>query len=190
MAEQKTTSSPRPSNSPVLIAVVVMALAGLVGLNMMSNQMRPKTDHEIEAEQQERAKAAASPSPVAAASAAPVPPGAPGAPGAITVSDPNALVLAGPGSTLGSPDAKQEVVVGFSWTPEVQSDPSKVSKAIDALQKTLGTQGRIKVVNVDENQEVPDGVSIGGKVIVPAQSDGTIDPGAAETVKKALATAP
>jgi hypothetical protein len=81
-------------------------------------------------------------------------------------------------------------VVGFSWTPEVQSDPSKVSNAVDALKKSLGSQARIKVVNVDASPGVPEGVSIGDKVIVPAQSDGTINPGAADAVKQALAAAP
>ncbi len=186
MAEQTTSSSPRPSNSPVMIAVVLMAIAGLVGLNMMSNQMRPKTDQEIQAEQRERAEAAASPSPAAATPA----PSASGATGALSLNDPNTLVLAGQGNTMGAPDAPKEVVVGFSWTPEVQSDPSKVSKAVEALQKTVGPQARLKIVNVDANPEVPEGVSIGGKVIVPAQSDGVIAPGAAEAVKQALSTSP
>jgi hypothetical protein len=186
MAEQKTSSTTRPSNSPVVLAVVVMAVAGLVGLNVMSNQVRPKTDHEIEAEQRERAKAAASPTPAAASPA----PAGKGEPSAMTSSDPNSLVLAGEGNTLGSPSASQEVVIGFSWTPEIQADPSKVSGAVAALQQTLGSQGRIKVVNVDASPEVPEGVSIGGKVIAPAQNDGTIAPSAVEAVKKALATAP
>jgi hypothetical protein len=185
MAEQKTSSS-RPSNSPVLIAVVVVALGGLVGLNMMANQARPKSDHEIEAEQKAQAAAAASPSPAVAASAAPSAPGMPPGPAGTMSSDSNSLVLAGAGSTLGAPEAKQEVIVGFSFTPEVQSDPSKVSNAVDALQKALGPMARIKVVNVDEKPDVPEGVSIGGKVIVPAKSDGTIDAGA-DAVKKALA---
>ncbi|MES2464296.1 MAG: hypothetical protein V4671_27360 [Armatimonadota bacterium] len=161
-----------------------MALAGLVGLNAMSNQMRPKSDHEIEAEQREQAKAA-EPSPTAS-----VAPAQSAEPSGGALSDPNSLVVSGQGSTIGAPEAKQEVVVGFSWTPEVQADPSKVSKAADALQKALGSQVRIKVVNVDANQEVPEGVSVGGRVIVPAQSDGVIDPNAADAVKKALPPAP
>lgn len=172
-----------------MVAVVVMALAGLVGLNVMSNQVRPKTDQERQAEEMERSKAAQSPNPAATPTPAAVP-SAPSGRTGVSLADPNALVLSGAGSTLGSPDAKQEVVVGFSWTPEVQSDPTKVSNAVDALLKTLGSQGRVKIVNVDERPEVPEGVSIEGKVIVPAQNDGTIDPGAAQTVKQALSATP
>jgi hypothetical protein len=167
-----------------------MAVAGLVGLNMMSNQIRPKTDHEIEAEERARASAAASPTPAASPATAPPSSAPPGESAEVSLNDPNALVLAGQATSLGSPEAAREVVVGFAWTPEVQSDPSKVSNAVEALQKSLGGQARIKVVNVDASPGVPEGVSIGDKVIVPAQSDGAIDPGAADAVKQALAAAP
>lgn len=158
--------------------MVVVALAGLVGLNVMSNQMRPKSDHEEEAEAKSATTASASP---AAVSTSPV-----GVPGETPLSDPNSLVLVGEGNATGLPTAKQEVTVGFSWTPEVQSDPSKVSKAVDTLQKALGSEARIKVINVDEKPEVPGGISIGGKVIVPAQASGVIDPQSIEVVRRAL----
>ena len=179
-------SAPRPSNSPVIFAIVAIALAGLVGLNVMSNQMRPKSDHELEAEQKEQNSPVAAASPAAAPGFAPVA----GAPGAVSASDPNGLVLAGQGTVSGSATAKKEVIVGFAWTPEVQSDPSKVSNAVEALQKSLGDEVRVKVVNVDESPDVPEGVSFGGKVLVTAQSDGMISPAAAQAAMRALAAAP
>ena len=186
MADQSTNSS-RPSTSPVLIAVIVMALAGLVGLNVMANKAQPKSEEEREAEQKAAASSpapAASPVPVASNSTASV------APGSLSLSDPNSLVMMGAGGVLGAQDAKREVVVGFSWTPAVQSDPSKVSAAVDALQKALGNQAHVKVVNVDDQLDVPEGISLGGKVIVPADGSGAISPSAIGTVKQALSSAP
>ena len=176
----QSTNSSRPSTSPVLIAVVVMAVAGLIGLNVMANKAAPKSEHEVEAEQKEASSPAATASPAPVASA----------PAVVGLSDPNSLVMLGGGRVLGSKDTKQEIVVGFSWTPAVQSDPSKVSAAVDALQKFLGSQARIKVVSVDDQTGVPEGISLGGTVIVPAESNGTISPQAVAIVKQALASAP
>ena len=159
-----------------------MALAGLIGLNVMANKAAPKSEHEVEAEQKEASSPAATPLPVASA------PAASGTPGGL--SDPNSLVMMGPGGVVGSQSAKQEVVVGFSWTPAVQSDPSKVSAAVDTLQKSLGNQGHVKVVNVDDQPNVPEGISLGGKLLVPAESNGAISPQAIAIVKQALASAP
>jgi len=159
-----TTSSSAPSRSPVLIIVVFVALAGLIGLNAMSAQFRPKSDEEMQKEAQDKqaaaAKAQPSPSPGTAS---------PGTAAAAT-SD---LVTLSPAGTLGSASAPKEVVVGFEWTPQVQANPSSVFASIEMLQKAL-PNGRIRVVNADQDPTVPLGISVGGKVVIPAGADGTI----------------
>ncbi|MBC8104519.1 MAG: hypothetical protein H7Z41_18240 [Cytophagales bacterium] len=176
------TNVSRPSTSPVVVALIGCALAGIVGLNIMSSRITPKTDAQLQAEAREREKASQPSATPTVPSAAPTAAAADSG----SANTQNALVRLGESSVLGSADAKQEVVVGFSWTPEVQSDPSKVSVAVDTLQKAVGDRARIKVVNTDELPATPEGISINGRLVVPAQADGAITPSAVGAVTQAL----
>lgn len=149
----------RPGRSPVLLILAGFAVAILIGLNVMSAQFRPKSDEELQKEAQDKAAAQASPTP------------SPAAPGAAAGSG---LVSLSPDSKVGNTQAPEEVVLGFEWTPQVQADPNKVYQAVTMLQKAMPPVAHLRIVDVDLEPSVPEGISVGGKVIVPASADGSI----------------
>jgi hypothetical protein len=153
------------SRTPVLIAGIVLALGGIVGLNMLQERNDPKYQERMEKERQrEEAKKAQE---QAAKS--------PAQGGGLTEQDPaNSLATFGAEKTLGQPNAKASVTVGWRWTPQVQADPRLVYGAIDALQKAAPSAS-IRVVNLDAKPgAVPEGVTVNGSTIVPAGPDGRI----------------
>lgn len=149
-----------------LIAGVVLAIAVLLGLNVMQQRNDPALQKQAEQlREQEEAKKQES---NAASSAA-----APSAPAAGA----NRLAEIGDSFMVGSDKAPREVVLGWQWTPEVQANPSKVYDAIEEIQKAANSSGgrfRVRIVNVDANPSVPPGISIGGVVRVAPQPDGAI----------------
>ena len=86
----------------------------------------------------------------------------------------NDLVALGDDAVLGDKNGKKELIIGYAWTPAVQSDPSKVYKTIEMAQKGL-PRARIRVVNVDAHPEVKPGLSVDGKMISPPAPDGALD---------------
>ncbi len=157
-----------PSRAP-LIAAIVLVLAVLAGFNALNEKFRPKTEKEIEAAQAEAAQAAASKGDKSGEAAkAPTPaPSAAANPGAAT-----SLAQLGPDATVGAQNGANTVTIGWAWTPDVQGDPDKVSRAIDMVKKAA-PNAKIRVVNTDEVSGVPDGVSMDGKVVVTPAADGS-----------------
>ncbi len=83
------------------------------------------------------------------------------------------------------------MIVGWEWTPDVQSDPTKVSAAVDKLKAELPGV-KIRVVNRDENPSVPAGISIGKDTLVRPKEDGSleVDPDALNRMKDATGGKP
>jgi len=162
------------SRTPVLIAVIVLALGGIVILNRFQEMNDPKYQDRMEKERQrEEAKKAQE---QAAKN--------PAQGGGITEQDPaNQLVTFGAEKVLGQPNARTSVTVGWRWTPQVQADPRLVYGAVDAVQKAAPSAS-IRVVNLDAKPgAVPEGVTVNDNTVVPAGPDGRI---VAEAVSAAV----
>ncbi len=167
---------PRPSSkTPLLVAIIGFALLCLVGLNVMQSKTAPKSEQEMEAEQAKQAAEAAKNAPKTA-QAAPLTPGG------------EQLVALGANATLGPKTAKNEVVVGWEWTPEIQSDPGRFYQNIEEMSKAAPSV-RIRVVNRDADPAIPLGLSQSGQVMVSPLPDGTLPPTALQTVQ-AMNSAP
>ncbi len=139
------------NNTPVIVAVIGIALVGMVALNRMQFESRPRTMAEMV---EERDKA------IAAAKAAPPEASAPTAP----------LLGIPEDVTLGEKGAARVVTLGYSWTPEVQSEPEKAAEALRRLQTTLSSSSsaakpavRFRLVNTDVVRDVPEGVTCEGQ---------------------------
>jgi hypothetical protein len=144
------------SRSPVLILTIGVALAGLVVLNVAMSQVGKPPEPPQEAAQ--AAVGNDTPGPQAA------PSGAPGE-----------LAELPPDHTVGPDGAVREVVVGWSWTPEVQADPNKVAAALRAV-TAARPPGKVRFVNTDVHPNVPRGVSVDGRKIADLEPDGSVNP--------------
>jgi len=91
-------------------------------------------------------------------------------------------------ATLGAPTAKNEVVLGWSWTPEVQADPGALEQTIAAL-GTAARGAKVRVVNTDVVPGVQRGLVVNGKLALPLPPDGIIKPEAAREAVTYLLTA-
>jgi hypothetical protein len=157
---------PRKSNNLPIILIILLAIGGLIGLNVMGQKNDPivqeKMAKDAEAEAQKKAMASGK-----QATPPPPPEQAPGA---------NDVAAWGAEKTFGSPSGKPTIVIGWSWTPAVQGDPSSVYNALQAVQKVL-PNAMIRVVNLDANSgAAAPGVAVNGKVVVQPSPDGTFPP--------------
>lgn len=152
-----TNSSP---SRTLLIAGIGFALACMVILNMFIQRMDPKYQEEMQRERERNAaaeqakKQAQAPPPTASANS-------------------NKLVTLGESVVLGTKDSKSEVVIGWSWTPEVQADPGNIYGAVEKLQKLVPGM-RIRVINADANPTVQQGLSFNGNLLIPIRPDGAL----------------
>lgn len=153
------------ANAPsktILVAGVGVALGAMLILNVLAQRIDPAYQEKVARErqaaeaqkQQENSRAGENAPPVSSVAG-------------------GRLVELGEDKILGKPDGKQEVIVGYEWTPAIQSDPTKVFAAIEAIQKAA-PDAKIRVVNVDAKPEVSPGVTVGGKVVIVPQPDGSI----------------
>ena len=152
----------RKPSYTVPIMIGVLAVGGLVGMNVISLRNAPKTEAQLAAEaEEEAAKAAksATPDPNVAAPA--------------TVGDSDDLVMTDGAVTYGPKDSTKKIVVGYEWSPVIQSDPGKIEE-IAGLLKRAAPDASVTLVNVDEDPSVPTGIVIGGKVVAPLGPDGTV----------------
>ena len=183
-----------PSRAP-LIAAVILVLAVLAGFNALNEKYRPKSEKELEAEQAQAAKAAESKGGKAGSEAGKAPAPIPAPSSATNAEASTSLVQLGPDTFVGDKSGKNTVTIGWAWTPDVQGDPSKVSRAIDEVKKAV-PNAQIRVVNTDEVSGVPEGVSVNGKVVVPPSADGGFPAeanayqGVAATIKAGAAVPP
>lgn len=160
------TTTPRKSGGPsnaILIAAIVLGLAGMAIMNSISQRLDPAEieKREKEAEEKKAAEAAQKAQETQKPSSDPAD------------ADKNALVGLGDDKILGKPDGKTEVLIVWSWTPEVQADPSKVWKAVQAAQ-TGAPDAKIRVVNADAKPDMTPGVFINGRQVLPVQPDGAL----------------
>ena len=143
----------------VLILIVAIALGALAFLNGAFQGTDPKAEQPPAQQDKgaaDKANEGGKPAPQAAAAGG------------------EKLVELGDDTTLGNKSAAKEMVVGYSWTPAVQADPSKVYKIVEQAQKGM-PNARIRVVNVDAHPDVKAGISIEGKVIAAPEADGSFN---------------
>lgn len=160
MTQQQPQPSRQPRqhrrSSPLLVVAVGFALAALVGLNVAINRgMGDGGAHSAEA----AAPDTGQPSPTD-------PRGQAGA-----AAD---LVEMPVDVTFGSPGSAREIVIGWSWTPEVQADPRKVYRVIEIVKRAAASSARVRVVNVDAVPGVAPGIAVQGKSVVPLPADGEL----------------
>ena len=153
----------RPSNVPLFAGIGILLALG-AALNFAQYQARPKSESELreeaEMEASKKQPDQATPPPAAAS------------PG-------NRLVEIGPDSRLGPPTADKVFVVGFHWTPEVQSEPMRVWGPVEMMEKMAKSNNvALRLVNLDNPgaPNVPPGISYKGKVFVPLRPEGGFDP--------------
>jgi hypothetical protein len=142
----------------VLVIIILIAIAGMIGLNAISGRFTPKSDEDEAAEQ-------ASAAPPATPAPAPTP--------MAVLHGPQELAAFSPGGDLGDTKAQDAITIGFSWTPAIQADPVLVFGTIDQLVHSF-PDARIQVVDTDLDPSVPLGVSIDGTLVAPADTDGSI----------------
>ena len=150
----------------ILIIVALISVLAMVFLNKYSNEkLTPKNEEQEEQEQQAAAAADAAKNKAPMAS---IKTPAPGSAKAAT------LATLGQDATLGSTSpSAPEVTIQWSWTPEVQADPSKVYDAISGIAAKMPNV-RVHAVNTDEVSGVPSGIFVGGRQVTPAGPDGSI----------------
>lgn len=156
-------------SSPVLFIVIGVAIASLVGLNIMQQNNDPAFQEKIAREaEREAAKKAAKQNEV-------------------KTKDPkeaqeemarqgpaNELVTYGAEKMLGSSNGKHKVTIGWLWTPEVQGNPALVYNAIQ-MAKTELPDATVRVVNLDAKPgAVPPGLAVDGTVMTGLTPDGGI----------------
>jgi len=142
-----------------LIASVVVALGALVILNGVMQRMDPKFQEQQAEEAAQKKQEEQQKQPPSASG--------PSSPGGAK------LVELGDDAVVGNKKGTTEIVVAYQWTPDVQADPSKVYNVIEMLPKAT-PQAHLRVVNADAHPGTPLGVSMNGKVVLPAQLDGSI----------------
>jgi hypothetical protein len=145
----------------LLGAGVVVAIGALLILNSFMQRLDPKyQEQQAEAEAQKKQEEEQKQQQKLNASG-------PSSPNA------NKLVELGDDAIVGKKDGKPEIVIGYSWTPEVQADPSKIYNVIDMITKAA-PQAKLHIVNADAHPGAPVGIYMSGRTVIPAQPDGTI----------------
>jgi hypothetical protein len=140
--------------SPVmLVAIIVMAVAGLVMVNVFQEKNQPKTEAQMQAEQE---KQQAEEQKKQAANATPAPP-------VKAEGSPDDLVLQEGELKLGDSAGQHEMILAYEWTPEVQADPTQVSNIISKMK--IMPKMRIRVINADASEEMTPGLYMDGKLM-------------------------
>jgi hypothetical protein len=142
--------------SPVmLVAIIVMAIAGLIMVNIFQEKNQPKTEAQMQAEQE---KQQAEADKKRAAEATPAPP-------VKAEGSADDLVLQEGELKLGDPKGQHEMILAYEWTPELQNDPTQLSNIISKM-KTM-PKIRARVINVDENENMAPGLYMDGRLVNP-----------------------
>jgi hypothetical protein len=151
----------KPSNTPAIIGVALLSIGGLVLINKASLDSRPKTQQEMEAEEQAKQTPASS-TPVSQEET--------------SKGSDSDLVVTGDLSAA-SGDGKKTLTLGYSWTPEVQANPRAIEQGMTMMKTYVAQKGMgFRTVNVDANPSVPDGLSIDGKQLAPLPENGVPTP--------------
>ncbi|WP_394793017.1 hypothetical protein [Armatimonas sp.] len=143
------------SNTPILIAVVALALGAMVVMNRAQYQNRPRTEAEMKEEMEQQAEN----------------PLAKNAPQLETKLQ-DELLSVPPDHEFGNPKGKRKVVVGYSWTPEVQSDPQNASdglkkfrQMLEQMSTKLDGSTHFRLVNTDIVRTQSSGVWLDGRLV-------------------------
>lgn len=147
---------PSKSKTPVFIAIIGFLLLGMVALNAAAGRFGKEPEAPPPPEQAQQNE-----------------PAEPAATAPETVG--SELVRLPADSTTGPSSAPREIVIGWTWTPEVQADPSKVSAAIDQIKKAV-PDAKVRVVNVDAVPTAPAGITVDGKTVAELAPDGSLNP--------------
>ena len=150
------------SRNVFLIAIVVFAVAIFAGLNMMIGRLAGAGDHDHEAEEAQAAQAAANGN--RAPGSAPAP------------SEAAALARRPADETIGPSTPSTDVVIGWSWTPQVQADPARLEQALSAARQAV-PYVRVRIVNADAVPGAPRGLIVNGKKVQDLPPDGFFNPG-------------
>ena len=145
------------SRNLLMMLAAVVGVGGIVMLNVAQNRSvsgNTRVEHDEDA-------------PPAKSEAPQTEKPAPGGPAA------DSLANLPADSTVGPADAKHTVVVGWSWTPEVQADPSKVYNTVQALRKAAPDL-KVRVVNTDAVPDAESGVVVDGKKVADTAPDGSL----------------
>lgn len=137
------------SKTPLIVAVIAILL-GMVALNVTAQRFTP--GHEHEEEETAQTQGGAAPPPQTSEQ----------------TGDPAQL---SPDQTVGPSSAKNTIVFGWEWTPEVQANPAKMVQAVDALRKAAGN-ARLRIVNVDAVPDAPRGLVVNNKTILELPPSG------------------
>ena len=150
------------SRNAVLIAIVVFAVAVFAGLNTAMGRLANGNDHSHEAEE---AQTAVNENKTGGA-------GEPGPGGPESA----ALARRPADETIGPATATNDVVIGWSWTPEVQADPARLEQALSAARQSV-PYVRVRIVNADAVPGAPRGLVVNGKKVQDLPPDGFLNPG-------------
>lgn len=145
----------RPQNT-ILVVIIVFAIAIFAGLNTMMNRAGGSPEPEEAAQE----KAAAE---TTAANQAP-----PTAAGATPVQLPT-------DESVGPANAPVKVVVGWTWTPDVQGNPQALQAAIQAIRQAV-PDAQVRVVNVDAAPDVSPGIQVNGRTVMELPENGIVKP--------------
>lgn len=149
------------NNTPVLIAVIALALGGMAILNRVQYENRPRTEAELKEELEAKQEAS---KPVSTATTSLEVPSGQG----------EELFALSPEEHFGraEKEAERTVVLGYQWTPEVQADPQKAAEGLKSfrevlgkMNQTVGSKVHFRLVNVDILREQPSGIWLDGRFL-------------------------
>jgi hypothetical protein len=162
----------KKNSSAMFIAVIVMALTGIVIMNTVQERNRPKTNAEMEAAEEkaaaEREKANQNKAPEILPNAT------------AEGSDESDLVLQEGEKILGDPASEHEMIFAYEWTPELQGNPTQLNQIMGAMKQM--PKMRVRVVNSDGDESVAPGVYMDGQKI----ADNPLDPGTPSKMQMAM----
>lgn len=150
------------SSSAVLVAVAVLALIVVAGLNALIGRMA-SGEHQDEAAATE-SSAASSSGGASGSAGRPTPP----------ASSAYALSSLPPDATVGPANANTRIVVGWSWTPDVQADPNALADALQAARQMSEQGAQVRIVNTDAVPGAPRGVFVNKKKVFDFPAYGTV----------------
>ncbi len=149
------------SRNTLLIVLVAVAVAVFAGLNMAIGRLAGTGEHDHEAEE---TQAAAKQGDRSKGDAAP------------GGAEQSALARRPTDETIGPKDAKNDVVIGWSWTPEVQADPARLEQAL-AVAHPGAPYVRVRIVNADAVPDAPRGIVVNGQKVQDLPPDGLLKSG-------------
>lgn len=150
------------SRNTLLIAFVVAAVAVFVGLNTLIGRLAGTSEHSHEAEEAQAAVGDKNKTNAAPATS--------------DEQERDALVRRPPDETIGPSNPSSDVVIGWSWTPEVQADPARLEQALAAARQGV-PYVRVRIVNADAVPNAPRGIIVNGRKVQDLPPDGFLKSG-------------